>query len=206
MDGTLLESRLSIRDTMNTVLAERGLPGFTKAELDALIGKPLREILAQRTADAAIVEAMTHRYRIAYNESGWVTVRLFDGLVPLVHELKGLGVAQGVVTSKGQVETETLLGDLGLTGLFDAVVGDDDARPLKPDPAPVLEACRQLGVAPGEAAMVGDTLFDVKAAKGAGAFAIGVLWGIQDEATLRSAGADRIVRTVPELRALLRKA
>jgi HAD superfamily hydrolase (TIGR01549 family) len=204
MDGTLLESRRSIRETMNTVLAERGLSTFTREELDAQIGRPLRDILAVKTPDPAAIEAMTHRYREAYNESGWVTAHVFDGLEDLVRDLRSRGVRQGIVTSKGQRETEILLRDLGLHGLFDPIVGDDDRRPLKPDPAPVLEACRLAGVPPSDAVMIGDTRFDVGAGLGAGASVIGVLWGIQDEATLRAAGCTVLVSTVSELERLLR--
>ncbi|MEK6985903.1 MAG: HAD family hydrolase [Candidatus Thermoplasmatota archaeon] len=203
LDGTLLDSKTSIRETMNTVLAERGQPTFTKAELDALIGHPLRDILAKKCSDPAVVEAMTQRYRVAYNESGWVTVRLFDGLETLLRTLRGQGMPLGVVTSKGQQETEILLVDLGIANLFDTVVGDDDRRPLKPDPAPILEACQSLGVAPAEVVMVGDTTFDIRAAKAAGATAVGVLWGNHDAATLKGAGADRLVATTPELARLL---
>lgn len=198
LDGTLLESRLSIRDTLNTVLAENRLPPFSRAELDALIGKPLRDILAMRTADPAAVERMTHRYRAAYNETGWVTVEVFP-IVDLLRDLRAQGVGLGCVTSKGQHETETLLFDLGLGDLFDAIVGDDDARPLKPHPAPVLEACRLLGADPGDAVMVGDTVFDVGAAVAAGAWSVGVLWGIHDASRLREAGATLLAATPTEL-------
>jgi 2-phosphoglycolate phosphatase len=204
LDGTLLDSKLSIRETMNTVLAERGLPVFTKAELDALIGHPLRDILATKTEDKAVVESMALRYRYAYNESGWVTVRVAEGLEDLLLRLRQQGVKTGVVTSKGQYETETLLADLGVAHLFDAVVGDDDARPLKPDPAPVVEALRLLGVEAGRAVMVGDTTFDVGAAKGAGVACVGVLWGTHDRATLLKAGADAVVSDAAGLAKALR--
>lgn len=204
LDGTLLDSKLSIRDTMNTVLAERGLPAFAKAELDALIGHPLRDILATRSSDRGAVEAMTQRYRAAYNESGWVTVRVTAGLAELVADLRRRGVRHAVVTSKGQRETEVLLADLGIAHLFEAVVGDDDVRPLKPDPAPVREALRLLGAAPGEAVMVGDTTFDVGAAHGAGVRCIGVLWGSHPRATLAEAGADALVGDARQLEKVLR--
>ena len=211
LDGTLLDSKRSIRETMNLVLAERGLPVFTRQELDALIGHPLRDILATKTKDAAVVEAMTHRYRAAYNESGWVTVRLAEGLLDLLQALRQDGLRHAVVTSKGQHETETLLADLGIAHLFDAVVGDDDIRPLKPDPAPIREALRLLGgLDPSRAVMVGDTTFDVGAARGAGVACVAVLWGTHDRATLAKAGASRTVEDAGELakalRALLPKA
>lgn len=205
LDGTLLDSRLSIRETLNTVLAERGLPPFSRDETDQLIGHPLRHILAQRTTDAAAIEAMTHRYRAAYNEVGWTTVGTFPGFVDLLRDLRMAGVPLAVVTSKGQQETETLLFDLGLGDLFDAVVGDDDVRPLKPDPAPVREACRLLGVDVQDAIMVGDTTFDIEAARGAGAQSIGVLWGIHAEATLRGAGASAVAGTMAHLDRHLRR-
>lgn len=205
LDGTLLDSKLSIRETMNLVLAERGLPVFTRAELDALIGHPLRDILATKTKDKAAVEAMTHRYRTAYNESGWVTVRLAEGLVDLIGSLRQRGVRMAVVTSKGQQETEVLLADLGIAHLFDAVVGDDDVRPLKPDPAPVREGLRLLGVDAADAVMVGDTTFDVGAAVGAGVACVGVLWGTHPRATLLGAGAAAVAEDAPELERALRR-
>lgn len=204
LDGTLLDSKLSIRETLNTVLSERRLAPFSAAEMDQQIGRPLRDILADRTKDAQAIEAMTHRYRAAYNETGWVTVQVVPGFIQLLRDLRGQGVGLACVTSKGQLETETLLLDLGLSDLFDAVVGDDDQRPLKPDPAPVQAACALLQVPPSHAVMVGDTTFDVLAARGAGARAIGVLWGIHSSATLRAAGADAVVSTVPDLRRALR--
>jgi 2-phosphoglycolate phosphatase len=203
LDGTLLESDLSIRDTMNRVLAERGLGTFTRAELDALIGKPLRDILAQRSPDQAAVEAMAQRYRSVYTESGWVTVLLHPGVEDVVRSLRAEGVRQGVVTSKGQNEAEQLLHDLGLASLFDAVAGDDDVRRLKPDPAPVLAACERLGVPTSDAIMVGDTEFDVRAGRAAGARTVGILWGHGTEASLRRAGADHVVADAKELRSCL---
>jgi phosphoglycolate phosphatase len=205
LDGTLLDSKLSIRETMNTVLAERGFAVFTREELDALIGHPLRTILATKTKDDAAVEAMTHRYRAAYNESGWVTVRVAEGLTELLERLRQDGVHTAVVTSKGQHETEVLLGDLGIAHLFDAVVGDDDVRPLKPDPAPVREALRLLGdLASERAVMVGDTTFDVGAAKGAGVACVGVLWGTHDRKTLLAAGASATAADAADLAKALR--
>lgn len=193
LDGTLLDSKQSIRDTMNSVLLERGLAPFSREELDHQIGRPLRVILAERSSDATALEAMTQRYRGLYSESGWVTARIFPGLEDLLRDLRRAGWRIGTVTSKAQREAEILLVDLGVADLFEVVVGDDDVRALKPDPAPVIEACRQLGVAPEDVVMVGDTSFDIASAKRAGAFAIGVLWGIHDAATLQAAGADVLV-------------
>lgn len=203
IDGTILDANLSIRDTMNRVLAEEGQPTFGKAELEALIGNPLRVILSRKCKDTAVVERMTHRYRAAYGESGWLLADLFPGIEGLLPRLRSRGVRTGIVTSKGQQESETLLRDLGVAHLFDAVVGDDDRRPLKPDPAPVLEAVRRLGVPLQEAVMVGDTRFDVASGRAAGVRTIGVLWGNGSREELVTAGADELARDVKGLGRLL---
>jgi 2-phosphoglycolate phosphatase len=203
IDGTILDANLSIRETMNRVLVEKGQPTFTKAELEGLIGNPLRVILARKCNDAAVVEAMVPRYRDVYGESGWLLADLFPGIESLLRDLQANGVRTGIVTSKGQREAELLVADLGISDVFEAIVGDDDVRPLKPDAAPVLEACRRLQVKPTEAVMVGDTRFDILAGKSAGAEAIGVLWGNGSRAELAAAGADELARDVRELRRLL---
>ena len=203
IDGTILDANLSIRDTMNRVLSERGQPTFTKDELGRLIGNPLRTILAQKCKDPKVVEEMVPRYRQAYGESGWLLADLFPGIQDLLLRLRGNGVATGIVSSKGQRESEVLLADFGIPGLFDCVVGDDDVRPLKPDPAPMLHACHLLDVPPNETVMVGDTRFDILSGKAAGLQAVGVLWGNGSRAELVAAGADALARDVDGLRRIL---
>lgn len=205
LDGTLLDANQSIRQTMNHVLAEKGQPTFTKAELDALIGHPLREILATKVKDASLIEPMALRYREVYGESGWVTVELFPGLEDLLRHLRAAGWPIGVVTSKGEQEAETVLFDLGVAQLFDAIVGDDDQRPLKPDPAPVHEAARRLKVPVGHCVMIGDTRFDIEAARAAGAYAIGVLWGNGSKESLEKAGSHATAKDASALAQLLER-
>lgn len=189
LDGTLLESGRSIRTAMGHVLREEGLRPFDAAEMRGLIGKPLREILRLRCKDAGVVERMTHRYREVYGAYAWVFVGWYPGTRDLLARLQARGVRQAVVTTKGQDEARVLLRDLGVAHLFDAVVGDDDVRALKPDPAPVLSACGALGLPPGACVMVGDTAYDVAAGNAAGAYTIGVLWGHGAPETLAEADA-----------------
>ena len=207
VDGTILDANQSIRQTMNHVLAEQGQPVFGKAELEGLIGHPLRDILRTKAKDLApdALERMALRYREVYNESGWVLAQPFPGITDLMSQLRREGVALGVVTSKGEEEAEKVFFDLGLGDAVETIVGDDDARPLKPDPAPVLEACRRLGVPVARACMVGDTRFDIEAARRAGAFAIGVLWGNGPRESLLEAGAQALVRDVNELGSVIRR-
>ena len=77
---------------------------------------------------------------------------------------------------------------------FDVVVGADDTERHKPDPEPILLALERLGAAPEDAAYVGDSPFDIRAAKAAGVAAIGVTWGGIHSARAPARGGARRAR------------
>ena len=80
------------------------------------------------------------------------------------------------------------------------LVGAEDTERHKPDPDPVEEGLRLLGAAPDDAAYVGDSPFDIRAAKAAGSFAVGVTWGgIHPAERLPRRGRDALVSTTEEL-------
>ncbi len=73
----------------------------------------------------------------------------------------------------------------------------EDTTEHKPDPAPLLKGLEFLGdVPPAEAAYVGDSPFDVAAAKAAGITSVAVSWGAFSEDTLREAGPDHLVEDI----------
>jgi len=93
--------------------------------------------------------------------------------------LHGHGSKVAVATSDGRQPTLDTLAHWHLLEAVDAIVCGDDALPIKPAPDMILSVCRQLGVSPARAAMVGDNVVDLQMARAAGAgLAIGVLSGV----------------------------
>jgi pyrophosphatase PpaX len=88
---------------------------------------------------------------------------------------------------------------LGIEPWFDVVVTCDDTVTHKPDPEPIQLALERLGARPADAAYVGDSPFDVAAARAAGVFAVAVSWGGMHEVD----DADAIVHDAEELLAVL---
>lgn len=82
-----------------------------------------------------------------------------------------------VVTSRGAAEARAFLAQYELQDLFDAIITRDNSRRLKPHPMPVRLAAEKIGIPVTQCVMVGDTNVDVRAAKAAGALAVGVLCG-----------------------------
>jgi pyrophosphatase PpaX len=83
---------------------------------------------------------------------------------------------------------------------FDVVVGYEDTERHKPAPDPVVAALEKLAAQPDEAAYVGDSPFDVQAARAAGVFAVAVGWGgIHPDERLLEEEPDAFVREPAEL-------
>ena len=103
--------------------------------------------------------------------------RPYPGVPEGLAALARAGAALAVCTNKSERATHAVLDGLGLASFFAAVLGGDSLPTHKPDPAPLVAALNRLGVAPAQAAMVGDHRNDVLAAEGAGTAAIFARYG-----------------------------
>ena len=135
----------------------------------------------------------------AHNDPQYSELACFEGIVDVLARLKAEGRRLGIVSAKRRPTVERVFRSAGMGEYFDAVVGSDDTERHKPDPEPVLKALELLDAAPAEAAYVGDSPFDVAAARGAGVFAVAVGWG----GIHRVEDADAFVETPEELLGVL---
>ncbi len=200
LDGTVVDSGgiilASMRHATRTVLARE----YTDAELLANVGGPGLE--AQfRALDEGRVDELVSVYR-AHNEPLHDTLEACTGMENLLATLKHQGRRLGVVTAKRRTTVELAFARIPLAHNFDTLIGGDGTLHHTPHPEPLLLALDRLAASPDEAAYVGDSPYDMQAAKAAGMYAIGVTWGrIHDRAAL--ADADVIVDSAEELLAEL---
>ncbi len=197
LDGTIVEPGGSIRHALDAAVRHGGHEPF--AEDEVLIGMPLRDILRTRTSDLDAIEEMVEVFRETHMNESWKRVRYHEGFPQLIQDVRDLGLPTAIVTTKGEAEAVRLMEELDIADLWDTIVGDDDVRPLKPDPAPVIAACGRLGAHPRDAVMIGDTSFDVHAGKAAGAWTIGVTWGSGMNWGAGPQDADVLVDDAPQL-------
>ena len=203
LDGTLIDSGAiilaSMRHAAETVL-ERRIPD---EELMAAVGGP--GLVAQmRALDPERVDELVRVYR-EHNEPLHAELQACEGILDVLPLLRRRGVRLGIVTAK-RLATVRLAFEVisDLEPYFDVVVGSDETERHKPHPEPILLALERLGAVPGDAAYVGDSPFDVQAAKAAGVHAVAVTWGrIHDEERLAREEPDAIVHTAEELLAAL---
>ena len=198
LDGTLIDSGAmilaSFRHATRTVLA-REVPD--EDLLAGVGGSTLREQML--AIDPARVDDLVASYR-EHNTPLHDGLRPCAGVVDVLERLHGEGRRLGVVTAKRHATVGLAFRVLPLAHLFDAVVASDDVARNKPHPDGILRALELLGARPEEAAYVGDSPFDVEAAKRAGVFSVAVGWGgIHSAETLRAARPDLLVDRAEEL-------
>jgi pyrophosphatase PpaX len=115
----------------------------------------------------------------------------------VLRRLDAEGRRLGIVTAKRHRTVALALARFPWLGEHvDVVIAQEDTQRHKPDPEPVLAAVERLGAEPSEAAYVGDSPFDIRAAKAAGAFAVAVGWGgIHSDGRLIAEEPDVFVHT-----------
>jgi HAD superfamily hydrolase (TIGR01509 family) len=124
----------------------------------------------------------------------------FDGAADLLRRCKDNGLVVVLATSASRHDADHMVDALGVKDVIDHVTTSDDAESSKPDPDIVEAALAACGLAAGDCAFVGDSVWDVVAAKRAGMPCVAVLTGGIEADRLRSAGAHSVY---PSVRALL---
>ena len=104
-----------------------------------------------------------------------------------------------VVSARGGRSTQVFLDQFELMPFFRGIATAQTCEYTKPYPDPIRWAAQEMGVAPQECLMIGDTTVDILAAKAAGAQSVGVLCGFGEEDELRQAGADLILDNTANL-------
>ncbi len=200
LDGTVVDSGAiilaSMRHATRTVLERE----FADHELMASVGGPGLEAQMRALAPDR-VEELVRAYR-EHNEPLHDDLRSFDGIGEVLVRLKDEGRRLGIVSAKRRSTVELAFARVPLGHLFDVIVGGDETERQKPAPEPLLLALDRFAAKPSDAAYVGDSPYDMQAARAAGVYAVGVTWGgIHDGAVLED--ADAVVHTAEELLAVL---
>jgi phosphoglycolate phosphatase len=197
LDGTLLDTLEDLADSVNAVLAEQGFPVHPVESYRYFVGDGaavlISRVLPEAHRDAAIQKTCLRRFREEY-ALRWKNKTLpYDGVLLMLAKMQKLGMKLAVLSNKPHDATEQCVREL-LPGIrFDAVVGQVDGKPRKPDPAGALAIAQQLGVLPQEVLYLGDTATDMKTAVSAGMYPVGVLWGFRSAGELETNGARTLI-------------
>ena len=202
LDGTVVDSGAiilaSLRHATQTVLGET----IPDERLLATVGgsglaSQMRDFDPERVDE--LVRVYTEHNAPLHSE-----LAACEGMPELLEDLKAEGRRLGIVTAKRRKTVQLAFDTLPIEHLFDVVVAGDETERQKPHPEPLLRALAQLGADSKTAAYVGDSPFDMQAAKAGGLAAIAATWGrIHNRERLEQAEPDHVVETAEALRAVL---
>ncbi len=205
LDGTLVDSIELIVSAAMNAFASRPGPAPSEEQIRNTIGRPLPTTFGPWLVDDGDLPFLIAKYREYQLEHHDRLTNCYDGIVEAVAGLDAVGCAMGIVTSKVGFMAERALEHVGLARYMRCVIASDSTTKHKPDPEPVLMALERLDSAPGNALFVGDSPYDMQAARAAGVHALGVAWGAFSANTLQNAGAETVLHRPAELLPYVRR-
>lgn len=207
LDGTLVDTAGDLTAAVNRALSLVARAPLTEAQVRPMVGLGARHMLEQGlTATGGIpggdFERLFRELLSFYEANIAVHSRPFPGLIGALDRFDAMGVRYAVVTNKLERLARRLLGELNLSDRMGAIIGGDTLGPgkAKPSPAPIEAMIGLCGG--GRTAFVGDSIFDIEAANGAGATSIAVSFGFLHQ-PVEDLGADHIIDHFDELIPLL---
>jgi len=197
LDGTLIHSLPDLVAAVNRMLAGEGRAPLAPDAVKAMVGDGADALVARAFAMSGGLPGpdlapFLARFLADYEPRSAETTLPWPGVVETLVALKGRGLALAVCTNKPSKATAEVLAALDLGRFFEVVVGADDTPALKPDPAHIAVTLDRLGVAAGQAVMVGDSRNDVLAARRAGVRSVVLSFGYA-HGPVAALGADAII-------------
>jgi phosphoglycolate phosphatase len=211
LDGTLVDTIKDIAESMNKSLRFHGFSPVPWEEYPRMVGwgiKKLAWLALAESGDEAAAEENAEKVAAGaarfYAEAPLVYAKPYPGVPEMVAELARKRVSMAVISNKPDPVARLVVEGLFPGNPFRAVRGEIPGFPRKPDPAAVWELLVQMDKTPRETVLVGDSEIDMKTARSAGCFALGVSWGFRSRSVIEKAGAGKIVDKPEEIPELIR--
>jgi phosphoglycolate phosphatase len=209
LDGTLIDTCEDLRIACNHALAIGDIAPLSPLQIRSAIGGGARNMLKRGIevngngpVEGILFEQMFDAFLVHYQANIAVHSRPFPGALEALDALDALGVKVAIVTNKAEHMADLLFRTLGLRDRFAAFLGGDSLGRDKAKPAPdliheMIRRCQALGSG-DRAAFVGDSHFDIDAARNAGIPSVACAFGFMMQ-PVEELGADAIISHFDEL-------
>jgi phosphoglycolate phosphatase len=204
LDGTLIDSRKDLTNSINAMLAEFGRESLPEEIIATYIGDGagmlVRRALGDPENEPLVENALQHflaHYREHKLDFTYVYPGVFDSLEALRTTSDGTPRKMAVLTNKPVGPSVAICDALGLSPCMFRIYGGNSFASKKPDPEGLNTLIREAGVAPGETLMIGDSSVDILTARRAGAWVIGCRFGLSSH-TVESIPCDCLVDSASE--------
>lgn len=202
-DGTFADTGRGVFAGVAYAVEKLGFEPLTQAALRTFIGPPLTDsFMAHLSLDESQAAHAIDIFKEYYSSEGVYKFDVYEGIMPLIKDLKACGVKVAIASTKPEVFIRNILDSLEFTDCFDFISAPvSEERVEKSDL--MLAALAATGSSKESAVMVGDRRFDIEGAIAAGLESIGVTYGYGSEEELKKSGATHIAGSADEIRNLL---
>ena len=208
LDGTLVDTAPDFKNSINYMLNELNESEVSLEEIRNWVGYGARELIRRTVVDKNIphdeqrIEEMLKIFLLHYTHNIDDDSVLFNNVKNVLEFLKNNGIKLAVCTNKMERLSNILLEKLNVLHMFDYLVGGDSLRKSKPDPFPLLNICEKLNTEISDSIMIGDSVTDLNAGKGAGMPVILVSYGYTDNKDIYNE-ADLVINDFSQLKELV---
>ncbi len=203
LDGTLINTIADLAQSTNHALHALGYPTHEEGSYKFRVGNGINKLLERSLPEGEKTEENVLRVRREfipyYNVHNTDLSRPYAGMEDLLHLLNEKGVKMAVASNKYQEATTKIIRHFFPDIPFVAVLGQREAKPIKPDPAVLHEIIELAGVEPAEVLYVGDSGVDMQTGANAGVETCGVTWGFRPRTELDTFAPQHIVDEAAEI-------
>jgi phosphoglycolate phosphatase len=179
-DGTLADTAADLSRALNQLRTARGLHELPLDDLRPHASSGARGLIGAGLGilpEHPEFKPLRDDFLRHYERDICVESKLFPGMDELLARIEARGLRWGIVTNKSTKLTRLIVRTLKLEARAACVVCGDTTPHLKPNPASLLYAAKELALAPQDCIYLGDDLRDIQAAKAAGMRSVAVEWG-----------------------------
>lgn len=203
LDGTMVDTLGDFEAVLAQVSAGLGLPRVDRAFVARTVGRGsehlLRRMLESLGASAALYDAAWALFQQHYAMINGRHAEVFPGVPEGLAAMRARGWRLACVTNKPEAFARSLLESKGLLGSFEHVFGGDAFARKKPDPLPLIEACRALRSTPEATLVIGDSSNDAQAARAAGCPVLLVGYGYNHGEPVDAVDADGVIERLDRI-------
>jgi phosphoglycolate phosphatase len=201
LDGTLIDSRLDLVHATNNTRAHLGLGPIEPELIYSYVGDGapvlVRRALGPDATEHDVSKALGF-FLEYYRHHALDYTTLYPGVRESLEGLHSAGQQLAILTNKPVRITHRILEGLGIAPLFFEAYGGNSFARKKPDPIGIDTLRAATKAESKNTWMVGDSHVDVRTARNAGVFAVGVTWGFQPE-SLREHPPDLLIDHMAQL-------
>lgn len=201
LDGTLLDTLIDLRDSVNYALKENGLPQRSTEEIRKFLGngiKTLVHLSLPSSTDEATEEKVFQCFRKHYLEHSLDATAPYNDIIEMLQQCKQNNYKTAIVSNKLDPAVKELHEHF-FKQYIDIAIGETPVIRRKPAPDMVYEALKLLQSTKETSIYVGDSEVDIATAKNSGLPCISVSWGFRDKQFLIENKATTIIDSPSEL-------